>query len=465
MLFAILGLCVYRARTQSLTIDEAWVFQLYVNKPLAEVARFYDASNHVLHTLAMKLMRWLLGTGEIVLRLPTLIAAALYVRAVYLLTTLLFRSWMQLLAAAVLVLHPLVLDFFVAARGYGLALALFTWSMYLGVCYFTKGPDRKRLSVAGILAGLAIAANITLLVPVAALGLVLIALLWREDGVRAFWTAVDRYGGPAIVIALVFLIFPLLLMTRDHFYFGTQSLLDTSHSLVEAVVKDGTRPLSDALVAAINPVSFYLIPIVFWVLAIAAGVIGWRYVNAAHANFRLAPFVLVAGTLVLTIALSFAAHLVTGAPYPLHRTGLYLIPLFTLAALLGLQFLRQRAVGIALTALLVVAYVSQIENRYFVIWRFDASMSKLMRELNDDFLARGGGAPAKVAASGLVSRSAEYYKVRYRMHWLGVSETPNVPDADYYLLTGDDRQLAASLNLRILDDDALSGTLLARRGQ
>src|SRR5688572_20770263 len=117
LLFAVLGLCVYRARTQSLTIDEAWVFQLYITQPLSEFARFYDASNHVLHTLAMKASRWLLGTGEIVLRLPTLIAAALYFRAVYLLTTLLFRSWMQFFAAAALVLHPLVLDFFVAARG------------------------------------------------------------------------------------------------------------------------------------------------------------------------------------------------------------------------------------------------------------------------------------------------------------------------------------------------------------
>lgn len=465
MLFAVLGLCVYRAKTQSLTIDEAWVFRLYVNKPLAELAGFCDASNHVLHTLAMKLARWFLGTGEIALRLPTLIAAALYFRAVYLLTTLLFRSWMQLLAAAVLVLHPLVLDFFVAARGYGLALALFTWSVYFVICYFTKGPDRKRLSAAGVLAGLSIAANITLLVPAAALGLVLIAMLWREDGVRAFWTAVDRYGGPALVIALVFLIFPLLLMTRDDFYFGAQSLLQTSHSLVQAVVKDATRPLSTPLLAAINPVGFYVVPVVFWVLALAASFIGWRYVTAAHKNFRIAPFVVIAGTLVLSTALSFAVHLATGALYPLHRTGLYLIPLFTLAVLLGLQFLRQRAVGIALAAVLAVAYVSQIENRYFVIWRFDASMSKLMRELNDDFLARGGTAPAKVAASGLVSRSAEYYKVRYRMHWLAVNETPNVPDADYYLLTGDDRQLAASMNLRILDDDALSGTLLARRGQ
>ena len=110
----------------------------------------------------------------------------------YLLSVLLFRSWMRLVAVALMVLHPMVLDFFVAARGYGLALGLFTWSLYCVICYFTKGLDRSRLSLAGVFAGLAIAANLTLLVPAAALGLVLLFMLWREEGGRAIWTAVDR---------------------------------------------------------------------------------------------------------------------------------------------------------------------------------------------------------------------------------------------------------------------------------
>ena len=465
LLFAVLGLCIYRARTQSFTVDEAWVFQLYIHKPLAEMARHYDASNHVLHTLAMKLCRWLLGTGELALRAPTLVGAAMYFRAVYLLTRLLFRSWMQFFAVALLVLHPLVLDFFVAARGYGLALSFFTWSLYFVVCYFTKGLDRSRLSMAGIFAGLAIASNITLLLPSAALGIVLIAMLWREDRLRAVWSAIDGYGGPAVVIALLFLILPVLLMNRDHFYFGTQGLVFTSHSLVEAVVKNGSRPFSDPLLAAINPVGFYVVPAVFWVLAAASSVVAVRYIRATSTNFRLAPFVVVAGTLGLSVGLAWMAHLLAGTPYPLHRTGLYLIPLFTLAVLLGGRLLQWRPVVIALSAVVTVVYVSQIENRYFVIWRFDASMSKLMRALHEDQIASSTTQPVRVAASGVVSRSAFYYKVRRHMHWLSVVETPTVADADYYILTGDDRELASSMNLRVLDDDGLSGTLLAKRVQ
>ena len=463
LLFALLGLCVYRARTQSFTIDEAWVFQLYVNKPLVEFARLYDPSNHVLHTLAMKLCRWWFGTGELALRVPTLIGAALYFRVAYLMSVLLFRRWMQFLALAVLVLHPLVLDFFVAARGYGLGLALFTWSLYFVLCYFTKGLEGSRLSLAGIFAGLAIAANLTLLVPAAALGLVLIVLLWREERTRSLWAALDRYGGAAVVIASVFLVLPLLVSTPDSFYFGGDSLLHTSYSLVEAAVKDATRPSSLPLLAAINPVAYVVVPVVFFILGIGACVVAVRYVRAARADFRLAPFALTAGTLALSVVLLVLAHHAAGVLYPLHRTGLYLIPLFTLAVLLGIQFLRFHRTAIVLTAVLVAAYVSQIENRYFTIWRFDASMAKLMRKLSDDYISRRPKGPARVATSGELSRTAAYYQVRRRMDWLSISETPLVADADYYLLTGKDRDLATSMNLHVVEDDRLSGTLLARR--
>jgi hypothetical protein len=54
LLFLVLLFCIYRARTQSLTIDEAWVFKRFVNQPISEMTRSWDACNHVLHTVLMK---------------------------------------------------------------------------------------------------------------------------------------------------------------------------------------------------------------------------------------------------------------------------------------------------------------------------------------------------------------------------------------------------------------------------
>src|SRR3954454_7998866 len=130
LLTVVLALCVYRARTQSFTVDEAWVFNSFVNQDLAVMGHTYDACNHVLHTLLMKLSRHYLGTGELALRVPGLIGALLYAIAVYKLTRLVLGGWTQLLAVALLTFHPLVLDFMVAARGYGLGLGLFTLALY-----------------------------------------------------------------------------------------------------------------------------------------------------------------------------------------------------------------------------------------------------------------------------------------------------------------------------------------------
>src|SRR4051794_25452928 len=223
LLTVVLALCVYRARTQSFTVDESWVFNSFVNQDLAVMGHTYDAVNHVLHTLLMKLSRQFLGTGELALRLPSIAGACLYAVAVYKLTRLVLGGWTQLLAVALLTLHPLVLDFMVAARGYGLAVALFTLALYCAIVYQVRGFPLKWLSFAGILAGLSISANLVMLVPAVGLGLMLLALAAR-NGLGSLWTVIDRYGGPAVVTAFLILIVPLLPARPSDFYVGADSM-------------------------------------------------------------------------------------------------------------------------------------------------------------------------------------------------------------------------------------------------
>ena len=66
------------------------------------------------------------------------------------------------LAVALLTLNPLVLDFLVAARGYGIALALFTYALVLLVRWGQNEKDRRPASLvkAGIALGLSVAANL-----------------------------------------------------------------------------------------------------------------------------------------------------------------------------------------------------------------------------------------------------------------------------------------------------------------
>lgn len=466
LLVAVLAVCVYRARTQSLTIDEAHVFQLYVNKPLSDMPKAFDACNHVLHTLLMKAARWAFGTGELALRIPGLLGAAIYFAAVYRLTTLLFRGWIQLPAVAALVLHPLLLDLMVAARGYGLALGLFTWSLYYAIAYLTKGFEARILWRSGVFAGLAIAANLTLLAPALALGIVLLALALR-NGPRSAWTVIDGYGGPAFVSAFLLLVLPLLPATGAEFYFGAQSLADTTHSLVESIAKV-QRAVTWWPVVLAGPIfSWFVIPALFWLMFGAAAWAVFQSIRLPRADFRLAPFIVTAGTLGVTISALFAAHHLTGMKYPFARSGLYLIPLFTLSLLLGAcQLGRKPRAAVAGTLLvLVFVYLNQTDNRYFGFWRFDASTGPMLRRLQDDFAPRRLERQATVAVTPVLATTIGYYRFRRQMDWLAEPVTQGIEkaDTDYFLLASQDVQLVNKLGLHVVYSDAVSGAVLARR--
>ena len=131
----------------------------------------YDANNHILSSIMIKLSVTLGGLSPFTLRLPSLIAGFFLTLGVFWLLKRI-DSWpLRWAAFAVVCLHPMLLDFSIAARGYSLSLAFFVWApLFL---YGTPLPDRR------ILLGLSIASNLAILFPVLAL-LVAVALLDRK---------------------------------------------------------------------------------------------------------------------------------------------------------------------------------------------------------------------------------------------------------------------------------------------
>ena len=49
-LVLVAGLSVYRAATQSITVDEAFVYLEFLDRPWQALFEKYDAAHHVLHT-------------------------------------------------------------------------------------------------------------------------------------------------------------------------------------------------------------------------------------------------------------------------------------------------------------------------------------------------------------------------------------------------------------------------------
>lgn len=464
LLLVVLGLCIYRARIQSFTADEAHVYGMFVSKDLAEMAKVYDACNHVLHTLLMKLSRTWFGTGELALRIPSLIGAALLLRALYLLTLRYFSGWWQPLVALAVVSYPMLLDHMVAARGYGLALALLLWSLLYAADWGTRGYRDRDLLRAGICAGLAIAANLVYLMPAAALGLVLLLIAWK---MRRPWIVIERFGVPALVLAFLFLVLPLLKVRPDSFYWGSLSWNEAAGSLVEGVLK-ANRAFTFGWLAGNQDRIAAVGIVLFWLLS---GAFLWRlgrYWKASHPHFVTVLSLLVSGTLLFAVGCQWFLHIAFGTRLPFGRTGLHLVTLLTLslAAIARTASLRTiRSAGAATLLLTCVVFVSQMEARFFQEWRYDASTLDLLRRLDADRQARGLR-EAKVAASRYLGPTITYYRERRRMAFLPKSpqiDNLDKSDANYFLLVEQDTTLIPKLGLIKLHESGTTRTVLARR--
>src|SRR5258706_1103264 len=135
--------CVYRAVTQSITHDEALTYALYLTGPFSQIFRVFSANHHFLNTLLMYFCASLFGLSEWSLRLPALAGAALYFTAVYRVSRHVFGGgYSLLLAVGLLTLNPFILDFMVAARGYGMALGLWMWAAAPLLAYLDHAHGR-----------------------------------------------------------------------------------------------------------------------------------------------------------------------------------------------------------------------------------------------------------------------------------------------------------------------------------
>lgn len=472
LLIAVFALCVYRARTQPLTVDEAHVFRLFVNRDLSTMAREFDACNHVLHTLLTKFFRWTIGISEFELRLSSLAGCLLYLTAVYRLSALCFGGrWMQPLMVALLTLSPLVLDFLVASRGYGMALGFLLWSLYCACVYWTRGRETRWLWRSGVMAGLAIASNLTLLVPVVALGIVqlLMAVRYRWRGV---WAVMDGYAGPAMVVAFVIVVLPLLRARPESFYYGVRTFGEAWEVLIRsALIKTPGRVTTELVQSMFPFLERAAVPVVCLALIAGAVVALVRFVRQAEpVPYKLAPYVLFAATLSVSALLVWILRRF-GVLYPLGRTGLYFIPLvlFPLVSVTALPLpprlngLRWGAGGVSV--LLAALFATQLDTRFFTEWRFD-NTGRLLRRLEDE-KNRGWRENRQIVlgVTPVVEPTVEYYRIRRNIHWLGQVVTrdwKSVP-ADYYLLLPQDYHLIGELGLEAVHTDTLSEMMLLRR--
>ncbi len=473
LLFAVFALSVYRAITQSIVCDEGVTFELYIAGPLRAMFEHFDANHHFLNTVLMRMSTGLFGVSELSMRLPALGGAALYLTAVYRITGMSFGDgWLSLLAAAGMTLNPLVMDFMVAARGYGLALGLWMWALALLLGALPSPESKPKgatprgdLALAGGALALSVTANLVFALPALALGAMGLYVLLHEKPVpqdspkKRVKPKTDGTGPPwawlivpIITVALSFLASaPLENMHAADFYAGAETIGSSLQSLATSSLQH-SGPLRSQKWMDVwsQAVAFVFAPLIF-----LAGLVRGIVRRDRVLLFSAGPSVFSALALV-------AMHLLRGTPYPADRTGIYFLPLVIFVLLALAQLPRLAIPAIALGSILVVNFLTEINTRKFYVWEYDADTRTMAEYIAQHRPQRSESQPVRVGGSWVFEPAMFFYGSKNNWTWMELRRTPQ-PEAgcDFCLLLKQDRGYVEKLGLKEVYRGPVSDSSLA----
>ncbi len=446
--------CGYRAVHQSITFDESWEYTDFVAGPWARVWSGHP-TNHVLFTMFAKISAGALGVSEFSLRLPTVIAAFFLMWGAFEVLRLTTESralrWAAWIALA---FHPLLLDFSVAARGYGMAAALMIWAVYFAM--------KNRFADGGALIGFAVAANYTVAFP--AFGLIVSIAVLIPGNVLDRVKQAARPAGIAVAVVAILCGFPLLRIPKSSLY-GATTLDDSLRNLIWTSIHASPSGLpAHGGAPRIPLLEFVAIPLLFGFMAIADV---RMFKHQRGSRLTLIP----AATFFIAAAALILAHWIAGVPYPYDRTGLPLTVLlgiaWTILANGSPAWLRNAFTLLACA--LVVQFALQMHTDYFQMWWFDAKSKEAALALKHAVLRSPASDPT-AAVLWQNSRSIEFYRATLPIPSLQISSVDHPLDItglDYYIDNLRlDRGSAAGLkrpDLATLFRDEPSGMILIRQ--
>lgn len=379
---------VVRACVQSVTIDEADTYLFFVRGPGAAYWQ-PGANNQLLNSMLMRLTTLIFGSSALTLRLPALIGAALYIAAVYGLVRLITeRKALQWALFVCLTCSPFVMDYLVAARGYGLASAFLLWMILLAGWHQARDDKaravglRRTCVLISASAALCICANFSFAIADAltALGL----YLWISRGTRREYLRTLLYFTlPGLAVGC-FLVGTIVLgWSKSQFTWGSDSLWATVHSLVNASLFEPSPYL-------LNPkIHHYFVHFGRFLYPILAVFVLWRLVMLAIHRYPDALVLICGGALLAALACHQFLFWVYKILLPLDRTAMWVVLLFLVmaGALAGVRLpstvgrISGKALG-AILMLIACYNLGCLRLTYFNEWAYDADMKNVYSVLS-----------------------------------------------------------------------------------
>lgn len=433
----LLGSSIYRAATLVFGHDESVSFAIITSN------RFIRTANHhVLNTVLMRASAALFGTGEFALRLPNVLAQALYL-VVSVGVAMRFRGPLQQILTFVLLNCNLFLaEYFFSARGYGLAAAWQLASLFFLLrAWDGSGPARTRDLYLALGAGsLSVLSNFAFLnfyLPlILGCGWLLVRSLPQELSLhRRLARALPFLALSGLFLAHV--VRKLLRLREDgQLYFGGDRgfIADTIGSLVRCSFAQGR--VSEGVVAGTAAL----------VVALALPLFVLGVIQLAGRN-RASALSLVALLLGASVAVPLAEHSLLGTLYPIERAALYYLPLGALALAFGLERLSEALTSVwgrrLTTVVLIVTtagvawqFGAGVERRSSCAWVTDRHNREVLAVIDRDRRAQGRDRSVTLRAHWSMEPSLNYYRLTRRFDWLNrVTRRPPPRDQTDYVYT------------------------------
>ena len=494
----VVGWNLYRACQLSITHDEALTYLYYVAKgPRSICSREgYCANNHILYSLLAWCSVQLFGVSEFALRLPSVLAGGLFVLgAGRLFGQLAGRTLLAWTGVLVLTLNPLIMDFLVAARGYGLGLTLsiWAWSCLVATLAAVDGPASRKTQMlnwlaSGTVMGLAVGANLTFLFPNLTLAIAFLGVKLGTDRINRVTALRDFVLWFAVPGALwtALLCYPVIRhvaaagssnagATDAHFYYGSASFFQTTQSILvpmlQAVPEKSWLPLAanDPAWTAIT----YGVMIAFFALLAPLLYVLHRLIRNPQSRDDewSRQYALLAGGAAGLLGLLWLLNTCKGTPLPRDRTGLYFAPLMLALLVLIVGKCQKMGGWIASTSkvvpLLLLAlaahFATQAQADFFYVWRYDAGTKRAYHHFADE--AENHHRSLRVGYEWIFEPGLVFYRQLSGREIFSASLCTMASSAepfDGYYLGGDTAlQWEAAGKLRVIWRDPISGAKIA----
>lgn len=437
---ALLAYSAVRSALLCFTVDEAFTFQAYVKHTLffPEEYSMHTANFHMLNTWLMIVSAKLFGIAEWALRLPNVLAHALYL---FFTAKFALKNKSVWTAAGVFILlnvHPYLLDFFSVARGYGLSFGLLAGALWYLTEYAGEQKQQKHLVFSVLFAGLAMWASFVTLPALLGIAFLLFCLtmLAPELNTKQKWQRVAIISG--VCIAFVAIAFPVIrkMQTAGAFYWGQNELWN------------GTlRGLGGLLSYSVNG-DIHLHQqaegwIVATVLLLSVSLLIYAVLKNRALSFVRNEITVLCALLLCGVAAIVAQHVLLGSPYPGGRTCLWMFVIFLWAICSALRTITfpKLLPPVVLTAAVcfqLAFAVPDFNLRYTQEWQYCTNVQDAVELLSERIRSGAERNPAvTVATDPQFGNIAEYYLQRMNIRNMAFVNTSPAEDpmAEYYLIS------------------------------